>query len=183
MEISLKHIIGTVALLGLVISIGLSYSIITSYIDSDVKKQQLAQISEYVSLNLVEITNLVRLANNTLNPMVKTLNLPASLGENAYVTKLAERENEGYYIHTYLVSNPLVSYDSFIPYNSEETAVNFITDTDMLEVEEDRFFVGVNDEIEIIFSDYVYGGNEIVVWGRREVPDFRIQVGIGRISK
>jgi len=121
LDISLKHIIGTVALLGLVISIGLSYAIITSYVETDVKKQQLGQIGEYVSLNLVEITNLVRLANSSDSPMIKTIDLPFDLAGRAYVIQILCSVEEGYYVHCYLVSQTNVFSDSFLPFNFEQT--------------------------------------------------------------
>ena len=41
MNIPIKHVIGTLALIGLVVAAGLSYTMITAYIEMDMVKQQL----------------------------------------------------------------------------------------------------------------------------------------------
>ena len=175
MDISLKHIIGTVSLLGLMISIGLSYAIITSYIEVDVTKQQLSQISEYVSLNLVEMTNLCRLANRT---MIKQIELPNDLTGKAYGIKLLFSEDEGYYVRCYLVSRENVFSDSFLPFNinPQESPVEFEIGSDVSELP-----IGDQDT-QIFYSNLVYGGNDVVVWGA-PLDEIRMHIGIGWIPQ
>jgi hypothetical protein len=107
MGIPIKHVIGTVALIGVVIAVGFSYTIITSYIDADIMKQQLNQIAEYVALNLIEITSLVNYANYSGTPMMKILKLPSDLGGRTYsisLLKLVSETGQGYYVEAQLVS-------------------------------------------------------------------------------
>ncbi len=51
-EVSIQHIIGTVALIGLVISSGLFYTVFTSYVQDSNRRKELEQISATVALNL-----------------------------------------------------------------------------------------------------------------------------------
>lgn len=147
MDILLKHVIGTVALIGLVIAAGLAYTIITSYIEADVRKQQLKQIAENVALNLVEITNLVNFENLFADKNVtKVVDLPTDLGGRAYVIQLVNgtSEGKGYYVYTYLLTRKDIDATSPIPLTTNQT------------------------QIVISCSETVYSGTgNIVVWGRK----------------
>jgi hypothetical protein len=129
MDVPLKHVIGTVALIGLIIAVGLTYTTITSYIEADVTKKQLEQIAEYVSLNLVEIINLVDFSNYQTAKMNKTLKLPSDLSGKAYLIKLVNETEgeEGYYVYVQLVTQQDVYARSHIPLNSTKTRLKFLT--------------------------------------------------------
>jgi hypothetical protein len=170
MDIPLKHVIGTIALIGLIISATLAYTIITSYIEADVAKKQLQQIAEHVALNLVEIISLVNFAHySTTEPMIKILNLPVDLGGKAYTIQLINKTNqgEGCYVTATLVSRTDVTASSLIPLNSTQTQLTLITDTN------GNFTLGKNEIMR--YSGIVYGGTEEIrnstgqIIGQRQV--------------
>lgn len=170
MDVPLKHVIGTVALIGLVIAVGLSYAIVTSYIEAEVTRKQLEQIAENVSLNIVEIVNMVDFANFlTKNAMMKILELPSDLGGKAYMIKLADEkmQGKGYCVYAQLVTRPDISARSPLPINSTQTRLIVMTEN------EDVRILPVKGETNMIYcSPTVYGGNNnIVVWGWKPDAD------------
>jgi len=178
MDIPLKHVIGTIALIGLVIAAGLSYTIITSYIETEVTKQQLNQIAENVALNLIEIITLVNFANYTGNVQMKILELPSDLGGKAYTIQLINEtsQNQGCYVQTQLVTRKDITAKSLIPVNSTQTHLKLVTDE-----EGTQQVRGENTKI-IYYSGMVYGGTQdiqdIVVWAWKESL-WTTWVGIG----
>lgn len=177
MDVPIKHVIGTIALIGLVIAVGLSYSIITSYIEADVIRKQLEQISEHVALNLVEIVSLVNFANFVKDrPMMKILDLPSDLGGKAYIIKLVKVEGtdqiKGHYVQAQLATREDVYARSSLPLNATQSQIVLITDTT------GKLPVTGEDKI-IEYSGSVYGGTQeirdktglvieqryVVVWG------------------
>jgi len=164
-------VIGTVALIGLVIATGLAYTIITSYIEADVTKQQLNQIAEHVALNLVKIVSLVKFANYLNNePMMKVLKLPSDLGGKAYVIKLMNGtiSGQGCYVYTQLVTREDIAASSPILLNSTQTRLKLKTEGDARPLTYPLPVRGGNEGI-IQWSSTVYGGEragaDIVVWG------------------
>jgi hypothetical protein len=161
MDVTIKHVIGTIALIGLIITAGLAYTIITSYIETDIIKQQLKQIAENVALNIVEIVNLVNFANVGSNAtLMKVLGIPSDLGGKAYAVQLVNETSQGSgcYVYIYLVSRMDVAASSSIPLNSTQTQLVLATDS------EGTLLVRGNETIQ--YSGVVYGGaKDIVVWG------------------
>ncbi len=153
MDVPIKHIIGTIALIGLVIAASLAYATITSYIETDVRRQQLKQIAEHVALNLVEIVNLVNFENLFVDENVtKSLSLPLDLGGHAYLIHLVDETDQsgGYYVDAYLLTRGDISAQSPIPLTTNQS------------------------HLVISCSETVYGGTaNIVVWGRKYVNEDR----------
>jgi hypothetical protein len=87
-ESSIQHIIGTVSLIGLVISAGLFYAVFTSSVQDDNRKKVLAQISESVALNLEEMINLVKFSKYSSDYLIKIIDLPTDVGGKAYQIQL-----------------------------------------------------------------------------------------------
>jgi len=166
MDIPLKHVIGTIALIGLIIAAGLSYTIIISFIEADVNKKQLNQIAEHVALNLVEIISLVTFANySDIYAQMKILKLPSDLGGKAYTIQLINEtsQNQGYYVQTQLVTRKDITAKSPIPLNSTQTQLKLITN------EDGTIPVRGEDTKIIQYSGTVYGGtHDVVVWGWKE---------------
>jgi len=174
MDVPISHVVGTIALISLVVAAGVAYSLITSYIEVEVRKQQLNQIAEYVALNLVEIVNLVNFANFSSDPgtMMRILNLPSNL---AYLIMLvdASGQGQGYYVYTQLMGREDVSARSLIPLNSTQTPVIFVVDS--------KGFLRVRGEDSrvIQYSSTVYGGaQDVVVWAWKK-DDTATWAGIG----
>lgn len=175
MDIPLKHVIGTIALIGLVIAAGLSYTIITSYIETEVTKQQLNQIAENVALNLVEIITLVNFANYSGNVQMKILELPSDLGGKAYTIQLINEtiQNQGCYVQTQLATRKDITAKSIIPINSTQTQLELVT------YSIEPLPVRGESTKEVYPSGMVYGGaQDIVVWGWKESL-WTTWVGIG----
>jgi hypothetical protein len=176
MDVPLKHVIGTVALIGLVIAISLSYTIITSYIEGDVARNKLNQIAEYVSLNLVEMISLTSFANTSdIYAQIKILNLPSDLAGKAYMIQLinATNKNQGCYVQTQLVTRKDLTAKAPIPINSTKTQVKIVT-----EMEGDLRVRGQTEK-RVYPSGMVYGGSrEIVVWGLK-ISLNTTNIGIG----
>lgn len=184
MNVPIQHIIGTVAIIGLVLTTGLAYSIITSFVEMDLKKQQLKQISENVALNIVEMSNLVRFANYTNKPMMKIVDLPVDLGGSTYTVELVDgtAEGEGYFVRANLTSNEHVTATSLIPVNAGQKLILYTNSTTT------SMIVGF-ENTNITCSGTVYGKDGTVVWGITllEVgPDDSavesVEVGIGWLT-
>lgn len=182
MKVPIQHIIGTIAVIGLMITTGLSYSIITSYVDRDVKQQQLKQIAENVALNIVEMSNLIRFANYTNRPMMKIIDLPIDLGGGTYLVQLVDGGTDGYYVRANMTSNQHITARSLIPLSAGQNLVlNTTTATNSL-------LVGF-DNTNVTCSGVVYGTNHFAVWAvtKQELdPDNNqiqiIEVGIGWVK-
>jgi hypothetical protein len=161
MDVPLKHIIGTVALISLVIAVGLAYTLITYHIEAEVTRKQLEQIAEYVSLNLVEIVSLVNLANYSGNVQVKIIEIPEDLGGKAYMIRLTKEAGRGYCVEAQLSTRKDIVASSPVPINSTETQLKLIT--------EDEGTLKVRGEAKAVYySGAVYGGaHDVVVWGEK----------------
>ena len=153
-EVSLQHIIGTVALIGLMISTGLFYTIFTTYVQDDNRKKELGQISENVALNIVEMINLAKFSKYSSEYMVKIIDLPIDIGGRAYKIQLTEDQ-----VSAFLATQPTVIVNSTIPKNSGDISLKLNTsDTVYSGIE-----VGV-DNLKISCSGTIYGKNGTVIW-------------------
>ncbi len=173
MHVPIQHIIGTITLIGLVISAGLAYSVITSYFEADVYKQQLQQVSDIVALNIVEIANLANFTSleyTSNNTMVKAINLPLDIGDKAYAVEL-RNSNEQYSVLAYLLSQKNSQATSLMPFSSAQCT---------LETASQKFTVN-NGQAIVTSSPVIYGGNDnTIVWAWKGSGS--LTVGIGRIS-
>ncbi len=181
MDVSISHLIGSVALIGLVIAAGLSYTIVTSSIQDEVSKQQLTQISEYVALNIAEMANLQKYAINSNHYMIRSLNLPVDQAGKTYVVQIKAEtstdESTSYKVRTYLVSKPYLFSEAIIPLNSSSTWLTIIT-------EPGQFLYNSSLPIYTIkYDSTIYGNGETIVWGRTLWSETTtitgIEVGIG----
>jgi hypothetical protein len=185
-EVSIQHIIGTVSLLGLIISAGLFYSIFTSYVQDSNREKQLGQISETVALNLVEMINLVKFSKYSSDYMIKIIDLPTDLNGRVYKIQLVNDTNRGFYVHTFLTTQQTVSADSTIPYNTGDIPLKFntteTTTTDTIY----KINVGV-ENLTIACSGTIYGKNGVVIWANLDwdystgLPS-SITIGIGWVE-
>lgn len=104
-HVSIQHIIGTVALIGLTVSVALAYYIIIGYVEESVIRTQLSQVAEYTSMSITSIISLTDFAYGTLptgEVVSKRLNLPATISGKPYnITILSE--NDGYYVHVSII--------------------------------------------------------------------------------
>jgi hypothetical protein len=180
-EVSLQHIIGTVALIGLVVSVCLFYSVYTASIQTDSQERQLQQISGTVALNAEEMINLVKFSKyNGEACMAKVIDLPNAVGGQPYNVQLVSDPQKGIYIHTFLAAQPTIYADSSIPLNSGGTPI--VADTS----ETPQPITAGADNTKITCQSIVYGKDSTViwaklVWGETTEPN-QITLGIGWVS-
>jgi hypothetical protein len=179
-EVSIQHIIGTVTLIGLVISAGLFYTIFTTFVQDDNRKKELGQISENVALNLEEMINLIKFSKYSSDYMIKIIDLPTDVGGRSYKIQLVNDANR-LYVHTFLTTQQTVSADSTIPYNSGDIPLKLNTTETIYNIN-----VGV-DNLKIACSGTIYGKNGTVIWANLDwdyltgLPS-SITVGIGWVE-
>ena len=175
MEVIVKHLMGTVILMALVASTGLSYTIIASSIEADVLKQQLEDVGEHVSSKIVEVAALVNFADYLNNvTMVETLNIPPDVGGRAYAVELRQptQVGEGYSVNVYLCLNREISASAIIPLNSTANRVTVLAGSEGLLTARG----GV-----VVYSGVVYSGGVVVVWGwRRSIEETWVGIGVFR---
>jgi|YelNatPaOPRAMG01_1025707.scaffolds.fasta_scaffold38095_3 hypothetical protein len=181
-EVSLQHIIGTVALVGLVVSACLFYSVFTSFVQADNRKNQLKQISESMASNIEEMINLAKFSKYNLNYSVKLIDLPNSVGGEPYEIQLLNDSAQGILVHSFLAAQPSISADSTLPYNSGDIPIKLET------TESPYNFNAGADNLTITCSGTIYGKNGTAIWTN---PDWSnstgnspnsITVGIGWVS-
>ena len=82
--VSIQHIIGSVTLVGLIISAGVFYSLFTDFVQNDARRKELGQISENVALNMEEMINLMKYSQYYNNYTLKIIDLPADIAGKSY---------------------------------------------------------------------------------------------------
>ena len=178
MDVPISHILGTAALIGLVISAALAYQIIVGYVETNVLKSQLKQTAEYVSMNLVNLISLTEFAYGGLSTpsvMIKTLNLPKDLSEKPYLVRLVN-ESGKCYIKVELVTRSDLYAKSPIPLNSTNARITIATEDVITRITADF------PDDTITLSSVVYGGNpNIVVWCWKNTSDL-IYAGLGSLT-
>jgi len=184
MHVPIQHVIGTAALIGLVISAGLAYNIISSSIQNDIIENQLQQVSEVVALNIVEIVNLANFANfgnlTRNDTMARTVDLPLDVSGKAYAVQLmyANSQDQGYNVTSYLVADRNTVASSLIPINSNAGLVQLVTAV----TSPPTMYSVDGGEATVTASSVVYGGsNSTVVWAWRGEGNTTI-AGLGRIA-
>jgi hypothetical protein len=158
-NIPIQHIIGTVALIGLVISAGVFYSLFTTSVQSDSKQKELSQISQNVSLNIEEMINLVKFetcSSQFSNYTVKIINLPQDISGDPYQIQLLNGSQ--LQVNSFLASQKATSATSTIPFNSGATTISMNTTTTVYQIS-----VGA-DNTKIDCSGLIYGEGSVAVW-------------------
>jgi len=177
MHVPIQHIVGTLALIGLMISVGISYNIFITNVETDIRQKQLEQISENVALNLVELMNLAKFAQyGSSGYMMKAFYLPYDLSGRAYAIQIVSDTRGWGYVHAFLATQPSVYADAQIPFNSGETQIKLYTATDPIQ------HVQI-DSTKIACNGTAYGGNDILVWAQQAwVEPYQINIGIGWVE-
>ena len=180
--VSIQNIIGTVSLIALVISAGLFYSVYTSSIQDDIRKIQLGQISESVALTLEETINLMKFSkySHDSNYVIKIIDLPTDLGGRSYKIRLIDDSNR-LIVNSFLSTQPTLSSNSTIPYNSGDTPLIFNTT-------ETTYTINPSGNYLIACSGTIYGKSGTVVWANARYDDYTglpisIRIGIGWVKE
>lgn len=124
-HVSIQHIIGTVALIGLVVSLALAYQIIVSSVESSVIKTQLSQAAEYVSMSLANIISLTDftygILDTSLTPVVKRLDLPKTIGGKPY--NLTIVKDDKYYVYIEIIGKSYLHSTSPIAVSTQRVVI------------------------------------------------------------
>lgn len=186
-EVSIQHIIGTVALIGLVISSGLFYTVFTSYVQDSNRQKELEQVSASVALNIEEMINLIKFSkfsdaySGNDSYMIKIIDLPSDVGGRAYKIHLEVDASNRAHVYSFLSTQQSVSADSTIPYNSGGILLKYDT-TDVVH----NIIAGV-ENLTIACSGIIYGKSSTVIWANLDwdyltgLPT-SINVGIGWVE-
>jgi hypothetical protein len=164
---------GTVALIGLIVSVGLAYNIITDSLQTDIRKQQLQQVAENVAQNIVEIINLANFGNLGNGTLTRVLDLPSDLSGKVYLIQIVNdtKQQNNCYIKTCLDTRRDVTATSLIPLQSSQSHVDLITSNGTLAGSRARV---------IQYNATIYGGrNDTVVWAWKGTDI--TWAGIGRL--
>ncbi len=164
MDVPISHVIGSIALVLLTISVA-SYFIITySHVQSDILKQQLREVGEYVQANLMEIIALVDFKNFLEQyATFKILELPPDLSGYAYAVELTKDSENSPIISLYLVSRRDVSVSLKIPLNATVSNLIIHTVNDPWEPLSSKG--GVIKSSGRIYSGVRSNKEKVVVWG------------------
>jgi hypothetical protein len=183
-QISIQHIIGTVALIGVVVSAGLFYNIFTSFVQDDNRQKELGQISENVAMNIAEMINIVKFetfSSNYGNYTVKIIDLPTEVGGQPYKIQLVNVSGQ-MQVHSFLSNRESISANSTIPFNSGGSSIVLNTTSAVYNIK-----TGI-DLVKIACSGIVYGKNGTAIWAHpvweRETGNSpsTVTVGIGWVE-
>lgn len=181
-EVSLQQVIGTVALIGLMVSVCLFYSVFTASVQQDGQEKQLQQISGTVALNAEEMINLVKFSKYSQSCMVKVIDLPNAVNGQPYKVQLVSDPEKGsIYIHTFLANQPTIYANATIPLNSGNTAI-------VAETPETPYtFTAGIDNVKITCQGTIYAKSSTAIWtsltwSDNAVEPDQIKLGIGWVN-
>jgi hypothetical protein len=173
--VSIQHIIGTAALLVLVLSLAYAYQIVVTSVQVSVIRTQMEQVAEYVAQSVSDVVSLTEFAYGALSSgtVSKSLKLPPDLSGRPYLIRL-EGGGGSYYVVVEVSGMSNVYARSPIPLRNTTAAVKIVTGEDP---DVSSALLGVEPK------PCVYGGNEkAVVWCKKtwiEGQGYVILVGLG----
>lgn len=165
MDVPVSHVIGTVALILLVASVASYFVMTVSHIHTEILKQQLKEVANYISANLMEIIALLHFTDILYNTtMFKVISLPPDVSGYLYVVEVGGDEvyEKGAQIRLYLLSRNNIEVFLRLPLETVGTSIKLFT---------------VNDDATLLLarnglirpSGRLYSGqNNVVVWGWKE---------------
>lgn len=193
LPVAIQHVIGTVTIFMLTISVGVSFATVTAFVQTDINKKEMSQVAAHVSLNLVEIATLTNSSGYAPVTMVKTLDFPTDVGGRAYLIELvdATSQGQGYLVRVSLVAQRGTSVDSLLPINSTvtlgQTVVVTTRNQEWYSVSNDDIVPGSQPAVTYVSEldgkneSAVYGGDNAVVWARQDENNV-LYMGIGHLK-
>lgn len=175
--VSIQHIIGTVALIGLVVSLALAYQIVTSSVESSTIKTQLSQIAEYVSMNLANVISLTDftygILDTSLGPVTKRLDLPQTIGGKPYNLTIL-RGDGGCYVYVEIIGRSDLHASSPMVVKPTQR-VTILTSTDL------EYAENLLRNFDVKPRAWVSGGSpNVVVWCY--MGDNTVYAGLGLLE-
>lgn len=121
--VSIQHVIGTVALIGLVVALALAYQMIVGNVEESIIKTQLSQTAEYVSMQLANVISLTDftygILDTTLSPVTKGLKLPETIRGKPYNLTIL-RSDGVYYVYVEVIGRSYLHASSPIVVKSTQ---------------------------------------------------------------
>lgn len=174
-HVSVQHIIGTVALIGLAVSIALAYQIVVGSVEESVIKTQLSQTAEYVSMSLANVISLTDFTYgiiSTAEPVTKRLDLPKMISGKPYNLTIVRRGEECY-VHVEIIGRSDLYAESPIVVKSTQR-IRILAGADLEEAE--RLLEGFDVEPRA----WVTGSlSDVVVWCYKCYEDNAMYAGLG----
>jgi len=175
LDVPVSHVIGTVALILLVASVASYFVMTVSHVHAEILRQQLKEVANYISANLMEIIALLHFIDILYNTtMFKVINLPPDISGYLYVVEVGGEEayKKGAQIRLYLLSKSDVEVFLRLPLETVGTSIKLFTVNDGA-----TSLLARNGLIRP--SGRLYSShNNIVVWGWKENAT-SIWAGIG----
>ena len=122
-SVTISHIIGTVALIGLFITVAMNYSIFFGQLQEQATVAQLQGIADYVSANLLDLYSV---GSNSKGDqfLVKTMDIPSGAAQSSYnvsLVNISTTFNEtGFAVLVKLTWKPYIYAQSQLPWNGQE---------------------------------------------------------------
>ncbi|MBS7610505.1 hypothetical protein KEJ19_08160 [Candidatus Bathyarchaeota archaeon] len=171
MPINMAHTIGTLALLGMLIIVSVSFAMVTSSIQAEVTKEQLSAVGEYIALHIVEMATLVDTSNLKFSGwtgkplvMVRNITLPPDIQGKIYIIQLVHTPSGQYFVRLSMLTRPDISVNVSIPLSSRGSNVNLSL----------KVLPSLNIE-EWIPQDRLYSGDKFAVFSTSDVAMKKIQ--------
>jgi hypothetical protein len=185
----MAHTIGNLALLGMLIIVTASFSLVVSSLQVEVAKEQLSSIGEYIALHLVEMATLVDTSNLNYSAwtgqpivMVRNITLPSDIQGNIYLIQIVRSSpSDQYYLRLFILKRPDISVNISIPFcqksSNIEISIKVFPSLDINSWRpQDRLYSG--NEIEFAStSGLVKKRIQFCVWGYRNET---LYVGLAR---
>ena len=116
-SVTVAHLIGTVSLMLIFLSVGSYYSISIASLKNEVITVQLSKIANYIGSDIVDLVSLCYISelNQTL---IKTLTLPTGLTAYGYNMTI-EKIGQSMLVRVYLISESLVYGEYILPWPTE----------------------------------------------------------------
>jgi hypothetical protein len=116
-SVSLTHLIGTVSLMLIFLSVGSYYSMSIASLKNEVVTVQLSKIANYIGSDIVDLVSLCYIGELD-QLLIKNLTLPAGLTAYGY-NMTVEKIGQNMVVRIYLISDSLVYGEYTLPWSTE----------------------------------------------------------------
>jgi len=172
LDAPISHVIGTIALIMLTTSVAAYFAITVYHVQSDILRQQLTEVSSYISTNIMEIITLTNFQNFAGNDtMFKILKIPPDVSGYVYAIELINESGEEILVRSYLLSRQDITVSIKLPLGED-------ANIEILTIDDGKIILYAGESSRIESTGRVYSGwDGIVVWSWSGSQP--IQAGIG----
>jgi len=118
-SVSLTHLIGTVSLMLIFLSVGSYYTMSIASLKNEVITVQLSKIANYIGSDMVDLVSLCYIGELD-QLLIKSLTLPAGLTVYGY-NMTVEKIGQNMVVRIYLISDSLVYGEYALPWSTESS--------------------------------------------------------------